>query len=127
MDSFLLTFPSDSFHINTRTFACIFSSLIIICLLVFLFLNTSATSPPHLLTPFKGNTHKVPLIFLSPLFKNSYSFVLMLVQCSKRNPGQREIYITFSNYIYLVQTIILFTSFPNHFDTRSKMFYSSIL
>ena len=68
------------------TLTCIFSSLIIIHLLVFLFLNASATSPPHLLPPSKETLHitgKVLLISSSPLFKNLYNFVLMLIQCSK--------------------------------------------
>ena len=47
MNSFLFSLPSNSFSINTRTLACIFSTSIIIHLLIPLLLNTSITSLPH--------------------------------------------------------------------------------
>ena len=83
MDSFLFAFPSDSFHINIRALACIFSSSIIIRLLIFLLLNTSATSLPRLLPPSKGNTRKVLLISLSSFFGNSYNLFSCLSSVPK--------------------------------------------
>ena len=109
MDSFLFAFPSDPFHINTRTLSCIFSSSIIIHLLIFLLLNTSATSPPCLL-PLQRKYHTLLVksyIYLCLLFSRTCTTLFL---CLSSIPKQMlDDAKTISSLL-----IIIFTLWKHH-------------
>jgi len=123
MDSFLFTFPSDSFHIITRTLACIFSSSIIICLLVPLLLNhfckfTSST----ILT--KRHTS---LLSLSPLLRDLYNLVSVFVQHSKGMLDDAQTLLCFPIRLTFFGSLMFFDLFLKYFKihTFQKCFMAS--